>query len=78
MNNIIDILVCPITKGRLEYDQQKQLLISKQAKLAFKIVDGIPNMLIEDAIDLGTVDLELMDLTAADLESDETNYDEPK
>ena len=56
MNNVIDLLVCPITKGRLEYDKEKQLLISYQAKLAFKITDGIPNMLVDEAIDLADIE----------------------
>ena len=55
-NNIIEILVCPVTKGRLEYDKSRQLLISKQAGLAFKIIDGIPNMLVDDAISLDAID----------------------
>ena len=42
MTNILEILVCPITKGRLDYDGKKQLLISHQAKLAFPIEDNIP------------------------------------
>lgn len=50
MSNILDILVCPMTKGRLEYDRKRQYLISHQAKLAFPIIDGIPNMLIDAAI----------------------------
>ena len=44
MNNILEILVCPVTKGHLEYDNQKQLLISRQAKLAFPIIEGVPKM----------------------------------
>ena len=56
MNSIIDILVCPITKGRLIYDKDRQLLISKQAKLAFSIVDGIPNMLVDQALELASID----------------------
>ncbi len=56
MNDVIEILVCPITKGRLIYDKDRQLLISKQAKLAFQIVDGIPNMLVDQALDLASID----------------------
>ena len=40
-----DILVCPVTKGRLEYHRDKQELWSRQAKLAYPIKDGIPHML---------------------------------
>jgi uncharacterized protein len=46
---LLEILVCPVTKGRLEYDSQKQELISRAAKLAYPIRDGIPIMLPEEA-----------------------------
>ena len=46
---LLEILVCPLTKGRLEYDAERQELISPQAKLAYPIRDGIPIMLPEEA-----------------------------
>ena len=46
---LLEILVCPLTKGPLEYDAARKELISRQAKLAFPIRDGIPIMLIEEA-----------------------------
>lgn len=46
---LLEILVCPITKTTLEYDQKKQELVSRAAKLAFPIRDGIPIMLVEEA-----------------------------
>jgi uncharacterized protein len=46
---LLEILVCPLTKGTLEYDAQKQELISRSAKLAYPIRDGIPIMLPEEA-----------------------------
>jgi uncharacterized protein YbaR (Trm112 family) len=46
---LLEILVCPVTKGRLEYDRAKQELISRSAKLAYPIRDGIPIMLQEEA-----------------------------
>lgn len=46
---LLALLVCPVTKGKLDYDQQKQELISKAAKLAYPIRDGIPVMLEEEA-----------------------------
>ena len=49
---LLDILVCPITKGTLKYDKDKQELISRQAGLAFAIKDGIPIMLEADAREL--------------------------
>jgi uncharacterized protein len=46
---LLEILVCPLTKGPLEYDLDKQELISRSAKLAYPIRDGIPIMLPEEA-----------------------------
>ena len=46
---LLEILVCPLTKGPLEYDREKQELISRAAKLAYPIRDGIPIMLPEEA-----------------------------
>jgi uncharacterized protein YbaR (Trm112 family) len=46
---LLEILVCPLTKTRLEYDAAKQELISRAAKLAYPIRDGIPIMLPEEA-----------------------------
>ncbi len=46
---LLDILVCPVTKGRLIYDKQNSELVSKQARLAYPIRDGIPIMLEDEA-----------------------------
>ena len=46
---LLEILVCPLTKGPLEYDAARQELISRKAKLAYPIRDGIPIMLPEEA-----------------------------
>ena len=46
---LLEILVCPLTKGTLSYDQKAQELISEQAGLAFPIHDGIPIMLVDEA-----------------------------
>lgn len=46
---LLEILVCPVTKTVLEYDAQRQELISRAAKLAYPIRDGIPIMLREEA-----------------------------
>jgi len=46
---LLEILVCPVTKGPLEYDAAKQELISRAARLAYPIRDGIPIMLPEEA-----------------------------
>ena len=46
---LLELLVCPLTKGPLDYDPAAQELISRQAKLAYPIRDGIPIMLPEEA-----------------------------
>ncbi len=46
---LLEILVCPVTKGPLVYDNQKQELVSKAARLAYPIRDGIPVMLEDEA-----------------------------
>jgi uncharacterized protein YbaR (Trm112 family) len=46
---LLEILVCPVTKTTLEYDRERQELISPAAKLAFPIRDGIPILLEEEA-----------------------------
>ena len=46
---LLEILVCPLTKGPLEYDASRQELISRAAKLAYPIRDGIPIKLPEEA-----------------------------
>ena len=49
---LLEILVCPLTKGPLRYDAQKGELISDKAGLAYPIRDGIPIMLVEEAREL--------------------------
>jgi uncharacterized protein len=46
---LLVILVCPLTKSTLEYDRERQELVSRSAKLAYPIRDGIPIMLPEEA-----------------------------
>ena len=46
---LLEIIVCPITKEKLVYDEKNSELISKKAKLAFPIHNGIPIMLIDEA-----------------------------
>ena len=46
---LLDILVCPLTKATLSYDAERQELISRPAKLAYPIRDGIPIMLPDEA-----------------------------
>ena len=46
---LLEVLVCPVTRGRLTYDRDRQELVSAGAKLAFPIRDGVPIMLPEEA-----------------------------
>ena len=48
-SKLLELLVCPVTKGPLVYDRDKQELVSKSARLAYPIRDGIPVMLEEEA-----------------------------
>ena len=47
--DLLDILVCPMTRSALVHDEEAQELISKAAGLAYPIRDGIPVMLVEEA-----------------------------
>ena len=46
---LLDILICPVSKGKLILDEEKSELISKKARLAYPIRNGIPIMLKEEA-----------------------------
>ncbi|MDA1098397.1 MAG: Trm112 family protein [Proteobacteria bacterium] len=46
---LLEILVCPLTKGPLRYDREAQELVSEQARLAYPIREGIPIMLVDEA-----------------------------
>ena len=50
---LLEILVCPVTRGALEYDRAKAELVSRSARLAYPIRDGVPIMLPEEARELG-------------------------
>lgn len=57
---LLDILVCPVTKGPLIYDKEAQELVSKSARLAYPIRDGIPVMLEEEARPLSQDEVEAL------------------
>jgi uncharacterized protein YbaR (Trm112 family) len=46
---LLELLVCPVTKGPLEYNREKQELISRSARLAYPVRDGLPVMLENEA-----------------------------
>ena len=55
---LLDILACPVTKGKLIYDKKNQELVSKSARLAYPIRDSIPVMLPDEARHLTLEELE--------------------
>ncbi len=55
---LLDLLVCPVTKGPLIYVKDQNELISKSARLAYPIRDGIPVMLEEEARELNDDEIE--------------------
>jgi hypothetical protein len=48
-SKLLELLVCPVTKGSLEYSREKSELVSRSARLAYPIRDGIPVMLEMEA-----------------------------
>ncbi len=57
---LLEIMVCPVTKGPLVYDKDKQELVSKSARLAYPIRDNIPVMLEEEARTLTQEEVEAL------------------
>ena len=57
-SKLLEMLVCPVTKGSLRYDRERQELVSKSARLAYPIRDGIPVMLEEEARKLTPAEVE--------------------
>lgn len=56
---LLELLVCPLTKGPLEFDQARQELLSRSARLAYPVRDGIPILLEEEARTLSDQELGL-------------------
>jgi len=57
---LLEILVCPVTKGPLVYDRERQELVSRTARLAYPIRDGIPVLLEDEARKLTPEEVEAM------------------
>lgn len=55
---LLELIVCPVTKGPLEYDRERQELSSRSARLAYPVRDGIPILLEEEARALSDAELE--------------------
>lgn len=49
---LLEVLICPASRGPLRYDRERQELVSDQARLAYPIRDGVPILLIDEARDL--------------------------
>ena len=56
---LLELIVCPVTKGPLEYNREKQELISRSARLAYPVRDGIPVLLENEARPLSDEELGL-------------------
>ena len=56
---LLELIVCPVTKGPLEYNREKQELISRSARLAYPVRDGIPILLENEARPLTDAELGL-------------------
>ncbi|MBN9409329.1 MAG: Trm112 family protein [Burkholderiales bacterium] len=56
---LIELLVCPVTKGTLQYDRERQELVSRSARLAYPVRDGIPILLETEARTLTDAELGL-------------------
>lgn len=56
---LLELIVCPVTKGPLEFDREKQELISRSARLAYPVRDGIPVLLEKEARALTDAELGL-------------------
>lgn len=50
--DLLSIIVCPVSGGKLVYDKEKSVLVSQQAGLAYPVIDGIPMLLASEAIKL--------------------------
>ena len=57
---LLELLVCPVTKGPLDFDRERQELISRSARLAYPVRDGIPIMLEAEARTLSDAELEAL------------------
>jgi uncharacterized protein YbaR (Trm112 family) len=55
---LLELLVCPVTKGSLEYNRERQELISRSARLAYPVRNGIPVLLENEARTLSDAELE--------------------
>ena len=57
-NKLLELLVCPVTKGPLDHDRERQELLSRSARLAYPIRNGIPILLENEARTLSDTEVE--------------------
>lgn len=57
-SRLLELLVCPVTKGHLDFDRERQELVSRSARLAYPVRDGIPILLEQEARALSDDELE--------------------
>lgn len=57
-SKLLELLVCPVTKGPLQFDRERQELISRSARLAYPVRDGIPILLESEARTLSDAEIE--------------------
>ncbi len=50
---LLEVLVCPMSRGPLRYDRERQELVSVQARLAYPVRDGVPILLADEAREMG-------------------------
>ena len=62
---LLELLVCPVTKGHLEYDRERRELVSRSARLAYPVRDGIPVLLESEARPLTEADIQSRTSSAA-------------
>jgi uncharacterized protein YbaR (Trm112 family) len=58
-SKLLELLVCPVTKGPLQFDRERQELVSRSARLAYPVRDGIPILLEQEARTLSDEELGL-------------------
>ncbi len=66
-NKLLELLVCPVTKGPLDYDRDREELLSRSARLAYPIRNGIPILLENEARPLSDEELEQLAATRTPL-----------
>lgn len=64
-SKLLELLVCPVTKGPLSYDREKSELVSRSARLAYPVRDGIPIMLENEARALTDDEIDALHGTAS-------------